>query len=930
MPYRFVMTGHAPGAGHLEVQWDTFKSGSHATDYITTWNATESGDPCMDAFGGGCGAADTIGIPSPSPDAPAGEPVGAVFTIWGGTFTGIDPYMQTGDTDAGQTSIRVDFTTAGGTVVIAWGGHISKFSEWDPETTAVDIPGSPYHMRLIDASEGSGNQDLSLSANAIIIVDATITINKVLSPGADSGLFDLEIDGSTAGTGADVGNGGTTGAITVAPDVAYTVGETAGTGTVLANYTSVLACLDGADPVTITSNIDTSGSITPTDGQNVICTITNTRLTRTLVLQKATSPTDDAGRFDLRADGALIVDEAANGSNSSTTVDVGDVVTVLEEAGDVGSLANYTSLLSCTGTNVTDPGGTTTGDLTVEAGAGDITCTFTNTRLTRTLVLQKATSPTDDAGRFDLRADGALIVDEAANGSNSSTTVDVGDVVTVLEEAGDVGSLADYTSLLSCTGTNVTDPGGTTTGDLTVADGAGDITCTFTNTLITAGITLIKNVSPNNGDDFGLDIDGPDADDASDTNVADGGSISVPSGVPGVYNLSESNGTGALADYTTTLNCTGGGSDFTYTVGDTSGSITLAADDAVSCTFTNTFITAGITLIKAITYLTTPRFQVTIGTMEQEPKTLQEAIIYFSDSANCRDYMIARRWPKGVTCPRCRSEKVKFQEKYNRWQCSSHHDRRQFTVKTGTIFEESPLALSKWLPAVWLIVNCKNGISSYEIHRALGVTQKTAWFMLHRIRLGMQARPFVRSMSGEVEVDETFIGGKARNMHKSKRAEKITGTGGKDKTAVLGILERGGSVRTTVIPNTKKKVLQPLVKDHVAVGSALYSDALKSYEGLSDEYDHQVIDHAVAYVEGNVHTNGMENFWSLLKRGLHGTYVSVEPFHLFRYLDEQAWRFNHRKEMKDADRFSKVLTQVVGKRVTYDELTGKVGETTIN
>ena len=316
--------------------------------------------------------------------------------------------------------------------------------------------------------------------------------------------------------------------------------------------------------------------------------------------------------------------------------------------------------------------------------------------------------------------------------------------------------------------------------------------------------------------------------------------------------------------------------------------------------------------------------------MEQEPKTLQEAIIYFSDSANCRDYMIARRWPKGVTCPRCRSEKVKFQEKYNRWQCSSHHDRRQFTVKTGTIFEESPLALSKWLPAVWLIVNCKNGISSYEIHRALGVTQKTAWFMLHRIRLGMQARPFVRSMSGEVEVDETFIGGKARNMHKSKRAEKITGTGGKDKTAVLGILERGGSVRTTVIPNTKKKVLQPLVKDHVAVGSALYSDALKSYEGLSDEYDHQVIDHAVAYVEGNVHTNGMENFWSLLKRGLHGTYVSVEPFHLFRYLDEQAWRFNHRKEMKDADRFSKVLTQVVGKRVTYDELTGKVGETTIN
>ena len=314
--------------------------------------------------------------------------------------------------------------------------------------------------------------------------------------------------------------------------------------------------------------------------------------------------------------------------------------------------------------------------------------------------------------------------------------------------------------------------------------------------------------------------------------------------------------------------------------------------------------------------------------MEHGPKTLQQAIIYFSNPDNCREYMVARRWPNGVTCPRCDSDKVKFQPKYNRWQCSSHHDRRQFTIKTGTIFEESPLSLDKWLPAVWLIVNCKNGISSYEIHRALGVTQKTAWFMLHRIRLGMQARPFVESMSGEVEVDETFIGGKARNMHASKRRRVITGTGGKDKTAVLGILERGGKVATAVVPNTKKKVLQPLVKEHVAAGSAIYSDALRSYDGLSKDYDHQVIDHAVAYVDGKVHTNGMENFWSLLKRGLNGTYVSVEPFHLFRYLDEQAFRYNNRKKMTDGDRFSKVLTQVVGKRVTYAELTGKVGETT--
>ena len=310
------------------------------------------------------------------------------------------------------------------------------------------------------------------------------------------------------------------------------------------------------------------------------------------------------------------------------------------------------------------------------------------------------------------------------------------------------------------------------------------------------------------------------------------------------------------------------------------------------------------------------------------PQTLTEAIVYFNDPDNCLNYLVARRWPDGVECPRCGSKEVSFLATRRIWECKAKHPKKQFSVKVGTVFEDSPIKLSKWLAAVWLVVNCKNGISSYEIHRDLGVTQKTAWFMLHRIRLGMQARPFVESMSGEVEVDETFIGGKARNMHASKRRRVITGTGGKDKTAVLGILERGGTVRTAVIPSTKKKVLQPLVKEQVAAGSAIYSDALRSYDGLSKEYDHQVIDHAVAYVEGNVHTNGMENFWSLLKRGLHGTYVSVEPFHLFRYLDEQAWRYNNRKEMNDADRFSKVLTQIAGKRLTFDELTGKVGEET--
>ena len=313
--------------------------------------------------------------------------------------------------------------------------------------------------------------------------------------------------------------------------------------------------------------------------------------------------------------------------------------------------------------------------------------------------------------------------------------------------------------------------------------------------------------------------------------------------------------------------------------------------------------------------------------MERAPKTLQQAVIYFSNSDNCREYMVARRWSNGVTCPHCGSDKVKYQPKYNRWQCSSHHPRRQFTIKTGTIFEDSPLGLDKWLPATWLIVNCKNGVSSYEIHRALGVTQKTAWFMLQRIRLAMQSRPFVQSMSGEIEADETFIGGKARNMHKDKRAAKIQGRGPDGKTIVAAVLARHGEVRATVVPTRKKVDLQKLIRDNVAEGSALFTDDLRSYDGLSRDFVHRVIDHAEAYVEGNVHTNCMENFWSLLKRGLHGTYVSVEPFHLFRYLDEQAFRYNNRKEMTDADRFSKVLTQVVGKRVTYDELTGKVGET---
>jgi transposase-like protein len=310
----------------------------------------------------------------------------------------------------------------------------------------------------------------------------------------------------------------------------------------------------------------------------------------------------------------------------------------------------------------------------------------------------------------------------------------------------------------------------------------------------------------------------------------------------------------------------------------------------------------------------------------EAPKTLQEAIIYFADLDNCIAFFSARRWPKGVECPTCGSKAVSYISTRRMWECKSAHPRKQFSIKVGSIFEDSALGLDKWLTAAWMICNCKNGVSSCEIARSIGVTQKTAWFMLHRIRKAMQTGSFMK-LGGKggngVEVDETFIGGKARNMHVSKRERRITGTGTKDKVAVIGILERGGEVRTAVVPSRRKPVLQAEVRKHVEAGSALYTDALLSYSGLAGEYAHQVIDHAVAYVDGQVHTNGLENFWSLLKRGISGTYVSVEPFHLFRYLDEQSFRYNNRKDLNDGQRFELAMNQVMGKRLTYSELTGK-------
>jgi transposase-like protein len=301
------------------------------------------------------------------------------------------------------------------------------------------------------------------------------------------------------------------------------------------------------------------------------------------------------------------------------------------------------------------------------------------------------------------------------------------------------------------------------------------------------------------------------------------------------------------------------------------------------------------------------------------PKTLIDAVVYFADADNSLRYLAEKRWPKGVECPYCDAKSPMFLATRRIWKCRSC--RKQFSLKVGTIFEDSPIPLNKWLAAMWLIANCKNGVSSYEIGKDLGLTQKTTWFMLHRVREAMQDKTATK-LAGEVEVDESFIGGKSRNMHAKRRAEVITGTGGTDKAIALGMVERGGNVRTFAVPTRRKHELHRKVRETVTAGSALFTDALKSYDGLSDDYKHAVVDHAVEYVNGNVHTNTMENFWSLVKRQLHGTYISVEPFHLFRYLDEQSFRYNGRK-LTDSERFEFVCSQVAGRRLTWDRLTGK-------
>jgi len=320
------------------------------------------------------------------------------------------------------------------------------------------------------------------------------------------------------------------------------------------------------------------------------------------------------------------------------------------------------------------------------------------------------------------------------------------------------------------------------------------------------------------------------------------------------------------------------------------------------------------------------------------PRTLQEAIVYFSDSDRCFEYAKKLRWPDGtVVCPRCKSEKNSFIKTRKLWFC--YGCKKQFTLKVNTIMEDSPITLDKWMTAFWLLSNAKNGISSHELGRSLGVTQTTAWFMLQRIRKAMR-EDFgfgpVNKIGGEgneLEVDETFVGGKVKNMHRSRRLrhaqEEGYAGGSTGKTIVQGILDRNlRKVRATVVPNVTREALQNEIFKNVKYGSTVYTDSAVGYDnGLQRRFIHDFVNKTEAYVRGRVHVNGMENFWSLFKRSLRGTYVAVEPFHLARYVDEQVFRFNNRRndvrKLTDSERFELAMQQVAGKRLTYSDLTGK-------
>jgi transposase-like protein len=321
----------------------------------------------------------------------------------------------------------------------------------------------------------------------------------------------------------------------------------------------------------------------------------------------------------------------------------------------------------------------------------------------------------------------------------------------------------------------------------------------------------------------------------------------------------------------------------------------------------------------------------------EDLKSLTTAIRFFADPMNCVNTVAMMRWPDGKPiCPLCECAEFYWLAKQMRWKCRNGKCGKQYSVKMGTIFEDSAIALDKWLVAVWLIANCKNGISSYEIARSVGVTQKSAWFMLHRIRKALANSSWSKlggSESGPVEVDEAFIGPDPRKMHRARREARYKALCARPKVPVMGMLDRDArQVRAKVIPDIKRETLQNEILNQIEKKSTVYTDRAPAYDHLAlKDFVHETVNHVEEYVRGEVHTQGIENFWSLLKRGLRGTYVAVEPFHLDRYIGEQVFRYNNRatkgNPLTDTDRFYLALSQIAGQRLTYAELTGKVGTT---
>lgn len=308
----------------------------------------------------------------------------------------------------------------------------------------------------------------------------------------------------------------------------------------------------------------------------------------------------------------------------------------------------------------------------------------------------------------------------------------------------------------------------------------------------------------------------------------------------------------------------------------------------------------------------------------EDPKTLLEAVRQFSSPQVAHDYFVALRWPNGIACPRmgCGSADVARIKNRNAWRCRDCA--RQFSAKVGTIFEDSPIGFDKWLPAMWLLSANRNGISSCEVARGIGVTQKTAWFMLHRIRHTMQTATF-EQLSGEVEADETFVGGKLKY---SKRARRAARAGrpwdpSLNKTRVLGVVQRGGQARAWAVPDLKKQTMLPKLQEAVRHDATLYTDGSGVLYQIGKRFSrHDWVNHAIEYVHGNVHTNNIECFWSVLKRTIGGTYIHVNARHLDRYLAEQVYRFNER-ENADGPRFTKATKGADGKRLTWKALIQK-------